>query len=222
MALTLEDHVFRVLENQGKLYDVLGEHNWSFGMATGTLTFVSEKQEPLASCPVQILGSKSEYSNTWLWAWANEASGIPTALLRWAETIKRQARAESRPLFLSGEEILLRRERFDAELAIICTGALGLFTYYACSYEGGCMFTAIERCPEAERMPRDILLVSKIIETGICALDFDHKRAMLAYLGRPQRTENDRFHWMVGSQELIVTFDGLGRIAKWETTLRKA
>src|SRR5262245_57082899 len=220
MSLDLEDHVFPVLEAQTKLYDFLGKHNWNFNMDTGVLTFTAAGDgRTLANCPVQILGSKSDYSNTWLWAWANEASGIPPSLLRWAEPLKTQARKERNSLFLSTNEVPLPRDRFDIELAIICTGFHGLLTYYACSYEGGCLFTAIESCPQAQARARDVLLVSNVLNTGIGALDFNHKKAVLAYLGAPGEESAGRFRWRIGPEHLDVQFDSLGRIARWETTL---
>ena len=89
MALRLEDHVFRVLENQFRLYQFLGTHEWSFDMEAGRFTFVnSETKEVLARCPVQILGTESKESNTWLWAWANEASQIPDPLLAGSRMVK--------------------------------------------------------------------------------------------------------------------------------------
>ena len=48
-------------------------------------------------------------------------------------------------------ELIREWFRHECNLAIICTGHLGLFTYYACGSENGALYTAIESCPEAEQ-----------------------------------------------------------------------
>src|SRR5215218_4674315 len=105
MALVLEDHVFRVLENQDALYELLGEHRWDFDMDAGTVVFsrqesggmlgrlVSRTPNVLATCPVQLIGSESQRDDTWLWAWANAQSEIPPDLTRGVERIRDEARA---------------------------------------------------------------------------------------------------------------------------------
>jgi len=62
-------HAASVLERQLRLGTLIGDqHQWTFDMASGRLQFNEQH-----SFPVQLLGSESEESNTWLWAWANAA-----------------------------------------------------------------------------------------------------------------------------------------------------
>src|SRR4051812_5614895 len=92
MNLRLEDHVFRVVENQARLLDGLAEFDWGLDLDTGLLTFTSTRGgRELARYPVQLIGSSSESSNTWLWAWANVESDLPPALLRGIEGVRAEA-----------------------------------------------------------------------------------------------------------------------------------
>lgn len=220
MSLQLESHVLRVLENQFKLFEALGPHNWSFDMNEGTLAFTKESGEVLAKCPVQVLGTESKESNTWLWAWANPQSNIPAALLQGVKKVKEAAARENLPLFGAESGFLLEYERLGTELAVICTGYLGMFTYYACAYEGGAMYCAIERCPEAERIPRTALLVNRVIFTAITTLEVSHRQAVTAYLGEPIAHTGDEFTWKAGTGEVKVRFDEQGRITKLEEVIR--
>lgn len=54
------------------LAELVGSSDWHFDMPSGLLSF-SDKYQWHA----QILGTEADDSQTWLWAWANEASSIP-------------------------------------------------------------------------------------------------------------------------------------------------
>src|SRR5205814_580991 len=106
MDLVVEKHVFRVLANQYRLMEFLGQHNWQFNMQAGRLTFTSQEDGRVqATCPIQVFGTTSSHSNTWLWSWANEESGIPEALLCGSKKINEQGRKDNVPLFLESGEV---------------------------------------------------------------------------------------------------------------------
>ena len=92
--------------------------------------------------PVQVLGTVSEYSHTWLWSWANSESNIPDGLL----TAALQLQEKGRALELSE----LVEPEFDVDpfhkghaLAMAATGVLGAAAYYRGPYEGGAVFLLI-------------------------------------------------------------------------------
>jgi hypothetical protein len=221
MALRLEDHVFRVLENQFRLYQFLGKHDWSFNMDDGRLTFTnSETKDLLARCPVQILGTESKESNTWLWAWANTASQIPDRLLAGSRMVKLEAEKAELVEYRT-PELPISYPWLAAELSIVSAGHLGLYTYYAAGYDGGAMYCAVERCPEADdTMPRDGLLVNRVIFTAISALDMNHRDAIFAYLGQPAEPEGTGGIWDLGKDQVKINFDDQGRVTKLEQVLR--
>ena len=108
-----------------------------------------------------------------------------------------------------------------AELSIVSTGHLGLFTYYAAPFDGGAMYCAVERCPEAEdTAPLDGLMVNRVIFTAISALDMNHREAVYAYLGQPAEQSGDGGTWDVGKEQVKIAFDDVGRVTKLEQVLR--
>lgn len=219
MALELADHVFRMLEHQQALREFLGEHGWGFSMDDGLLAFADESGREMASCPAQILGSQSEYDSTWLWGWANEQSGIPDDLLRAIGRVRAMAEEEENDLFLDPGPIETEGDNSGPELAIIAAGAAGLFTYYACGYDGGCLFVGLDSAPEGVQVGRDALRAARVMQAGISALDFDHRRAALAYLGEPDSRAGESLAWRFGPSALEVDFDPQGRITEIRTTL---
>ncbi|HEX3132617.1 MAG TPA: hypothetical protein VHX44_03430, partial [Planctomycetota bacterium] len=78
--------MFDRLFNQHVLYSALkqafflqryGTQEWNFDTKQGRLTFGRK-----TAFQAEILGSYSAGSGTWLWAWANDASGLPEPLTR--------------------------------------------------------------------------------------------------------------------------------------------
>jgi hypothetical protein len=217
MSLRLEDHVFRVLENQAALFEYLGEHSWGFDMDTGQLSFTAaEADEWLASCPVQLVGTESEADGSWLWAWANAQSHIPPSLLRGVEQVRQEGERLGDALF-SEPKHSLSHAHFGAELAIRSAGFLGLPTYYACPYEGGVLFTVLEELPEPARKARTSMSAIRAIQAGISALTLNHREAVYAYLGAPAAGGENEAAWRVGDGLLRVTFDGVDRVTGMET-----
>jgi hypothetical protein len=232
MALRLEDHVFRMLENQDALYNLLGEHRWDFDMDAGTIVFsteagggllgrfFSEPPKVLATCPIQLIGSESEADDTWLWAWANAQSRIPSELTRGVAQIRDEARAlGGLELFFDPRPVPRPSPRFGTELAIICTGHLGLFAYYSCPHPGGLLHVAIAEPPAGIEIERSAMQATRIMHIGMSALEFDHRRAIAAYLGEPARADGDALEWHVGGMTLRVEFDDQGRSARMTTSV---
>ena len=52
--------------------ELVADLPWAYDLQTGTLSFGDSYQ-----WHAEILGTESEESGTWLWAWANEGSDIP-------------------------------------------------------------------------------------------------------------------------------------------------
>jgi hypothetical protein len=233
MSLRLEDHVLSGLENQKKLLEFLGEYSWGVDLDQGVLTFTRPPKQGLATmfgagqpeliarCPIQVLGTRSESSQTWLWAWANVQSQIPAQLLRGVEQIKAEGERQNLSQF-SEASFPMPEDTPAYALSIICTRHLNLFCPFVCPYQGGAMFTAIESCPEAQNRPRNGLLVMSTLQLGITTFSFSHRPAVLAYLGAPSSTQGDELTWDLDGEPIKIRFDASDRIIDMQSTLRKA
>lgn len=71
------------LEKQADVPVVTGNNSWNFDMNSGTISF-----GPSLRFPAQILGTISHSSQSWLWSWANDKSGMPTHLTEQANKLK--------------------------------------------------------------------------------------------------------------------------------------
>jgi hypothetical protein len=119
------------------LAELVGSSNWHFDLSSGLLSFGNEYR-----WQVQVLGSEAEESQTWLWAWANEASGIPTALLGSALTLRMLG--ESHGIAELVEPEVPFGEVNGHLLAMIGSGVCRADAYYRCPYQGGAAFVLIK------------------------------------------------------------------------------
>lgn len=223
MNLRLEDHVFRILENQSALLGGLGQFNWGLDLEAGFLTFTAAQGgRTLARYPVQLIATESRPERTWLWAWANAESGIPPKLLRGIQQVKETATQSNLPIFLEAAEFPIPHERFAAEISIICAGAMGAFTYYAGGHADGVIYTAIESPPAGFVPAAGAWARQQTIQMGISLLSFDHRAAVQAYLGPPSGEEDDLLAWQMGEEWLRIRFDAEGRVADMEARVTQS
>ena len=65
------------LDKQLAFGEAIGNNNWNVDMTQGTISFGED-----LTFPVQVLGTISHSSQTWLWAWANPKSGVSENVTR--------------------------------------------------------------------------------------------------------------------------------------------
>ena len=209
--MNLEPYVFSILENQAKLFQYLGQYSWQIDLNAGALVFRPQGSEKiLAETPIQYFGHHHDDAKTWLWAWANQENTTPANLLQGIFQVRDQAKRDRQNIFQMTGRFHLPYENYDVELAVLCSGFLEHFTYFACPYEKGSLFVGLQSCPEAKKVPRDAGLVRRVIETGVAKLKFDHARALLCYLGRPLELPSANWRWNLCNQQLgdCVNRDG--------------
>ncbi len=67
-----DDHAALSFDRQLALARAVGKQDWRCDLESGVPSF-----GPGRCWPVQILGTESEASRTWLWAWANPSADVP-------------------------------------------------------------------------------------------------------------------------------------------------
>jgi hypothetical protein len=124
-------------DKQIDLDEVIGDNNWNVDMTKGEISFWTN-----LVFPIQVLGTFSHSSETWLWAWANTKSGLSESVTKQAQQLKKY-----------GEENgidLLKNSEFDAtkdDLHLIGLIASGMFNssgYYIADYGQGAMVVTIK------------------------------------------------------------------------------
>jgi hypothetical protein len=223
-SLYLEDHAFRIAENQKRLFDYLesvaSNWNWNADLEAETLTFTdAQSGAPLLTCPAFLIGSESSVNDTWLWAWANEHISLPERVKRLFAQLRQEAADQNLPALTASEPFGLADPTQGLALSILCAGYFGCFCFYAGGYDGGRAFLAVEGCRQAECLTIDVLGKITVINMTIQAVSFNHRTAILAYLGEPKAVDRQTLIFDINGADLNIRFDEENRIAQMTSTI---
>lgn len=111
------------LEKQRNLYNVTGGLSWNVNMDTEEITFGDD-----LTFPMQVLGSFSHSSETWLWLWDNKAGGYAESVMQQALSLKKYGEENNIDLLSVG--------KFDAVpndlhlIGMVATTMFNLSGYY--------------------------------------------------------------------------------------------
>lgn len=205
------------LDKQIQLADLISELPWHFDTATGLLSF-----GPRQHWQSQLLGTVSQASNTWLWAWANTASNIPAHLLIASFALKAYGEQHGIPELTTPQ---LPLDQIDGHtLALLASGICEANAYYRCPYEGGALFVLImdETFPKCTDPP--LQRIATVFPQAIASLEIpDHQLALRGYLD-----SYGLAHEVVGNQIVVkeggepvltATFDEQNRLTNLEVRL---
>lgn len=204
----LEEYAGIAFEKQYNLSEVVGDNNWQIDMNEKTLSFGDD-----IHFPMQIIGSYAFDSETWLWAWANEGSNIPTDLLQEANALK-QFGEEHNIEFLTMAEYKIEPTDVHA-LGLIASGKFDSSAYYAGNYGNGIILVTIKD-PSIESITYNehTRILSVIPElTSIFAVN--HKRTVENYLLAKEYSINEEINKLSaqkGENTLIAEFDEYDRL----------
>ena len=212
----LAHHAASSLTKQHALDDFIGDHHWELDLEQGTVDFGEGRR-----FPIQILGTESEISNTWLWAWDNRASDIPRRLLTAAHQL--HSLGEREGIAELTERTLPLTVVDGHALALIASGVCNADCYYRGPYEGGAVFFLITYSPLARRAPTPAQRMASVIAQAISLVDVDHRPMVESYL----RQEGFEFReqagalrgWAPDGRKLVVSFDALGRVSQIDATV---
>lgn len=172
----LEKFGASALEKQRNLYDVTGGLSWNVDMDKEEITFGDH-----LTFPMQVLGSFSHSSETWLWIWENKAGGYAESVMKQALLLKQYGEENNIDLLTVG--------KFDAvenDLHLIGMIAVEMFNgsgYYLGNYGQGTMVVTIKSDiidkVESEELARILTVFPELISTFEIQ---NHKNAFTNYL----------------------------------------
>ncbi|MBK5720248.1 hypothetical protein JGH11_05125 [Dysgonomonas sp. Marseille-P4677] len=206
----LEKHAGIAFEKQYNLAEIIGENNWEIDMSTGLIYFGDELKFPM-----QILGSYSFDSGTWLWAWANEASNIPDSLL--IETNRLKEIGETYNIeFLTMPEYNMEPTDVHA-LGLIASGEFNSSAYYAGNYGNGILLLTLKD-ESIENVPyNEQLRILSIYPEIISNFAINHRRTFKNYLdskGYSIQEEGNKLTTNKGEGLISAEFDDMDRLVK--------
>jgi hypothetical protein len=203
---------FTAMDRQLHLAAVHGEHDWEADLEKGEIRFASQ-----FAYQVQVLGSESDLSDTWLWAWANETSDLPETVLHSARRLLEKGNEMDIEELTSPELDLA--DIGGHELAMVALGLLDGVAYYRGPYDDGAVFFLLtgpplppDTRPSHERASSALLRVIETYEVSDVRLGLRH----LAPQVGAELIERGELHWQLvapDGRRLDLTFDDNGRLS---------
>lgn len=117
-----------------------GKTGWGLDLNAGVLAFRRPHEAPL-QLAVEVLGTESEDTNTWLWSWANH--GIPPTLAASALQLKELGEAQGIPEF-SQAELDIAPEVNPQRICLVAVGVLRASCFFRAPYPRGALYLLIK------------------------------------------------------------------------------
>lgn len=203
----LTEHCCKALAKQLALQDFLAGVGWQLDVPNGTVTFGGDR-----TYPVQLLGTESNLSHTWLWAWANDMSDLPEPLLKASHDLKN--RSATVPEFGDASFPLALID--GHRLSMIASGLNPDAAYYRGPNGNGSLFFLVQGLPEEllGRYPTErVLTVLNQCMTG--GLAHNHKTMAESFLddqGFEMEEEGNVMTCTRDGDSIVFIFDEYHRI----------
>ncbi|GAB7039182.1 MULTISPECIES: DUF6882 domain-containing protein [Catenuloplanes] len=201
-------HVATALARQLALADHLGDRDWQLDLTEGTATFGGDLRYR-----VQLLGTESHHDGTWLWAWANEASNLPPALLGLAMWMREYGANNGIPELTEASFPLDRAQ--GGQLALVASALSGR-CYYRGPYDGGALFFHLEGLPAEIVAPARPERVLTVVGQVLQGFPVDHRLMVTSFLAQQgwqvEDTPAEVTGRHPGGTDVRVAFDELGRV----------
>ena len=195
-------------EKQLFFAELVGKMDWEVDIKKGEISFGDS-----LTFPIQILGTFSHSSETWLWAWANEQSGLPEKLITQAEELRKYGTEHNIDLLTEGE---FEIERDDMHyIGLIALGLSEANGYYLGNYGAGTMCLTIKSKKIEKEFPNDHISIFTTFPQLISQFEINHKEAFEHYLTQKKYKLEKNGNEIIGAfgpHKVKASFDNLGRL----------
>ena len=147
MKKYLTQHLAMSLLKQARFNEKYGKLAWDYDVGAGALVFGGKQR--LAA---QILGTYAQDSNTWLWSWANTASGLPAQAVAIATKLREWGKAKAVGQ-LTTAEFTCDRATSPELLGLLAIGLAKLPAFFIGRHEHGAVVLLVTS-PDANPLPK--------------------------------------------------------------------
>jgi hypothetical protein len=188
---------------------MVGEHSYFLDIEAGKIR-INEDVE----FPIQVLGTESDNTLSWLWAWADEQAEVPVDLLAAALQVKKWGEEKGVPELTVPSVDL---DRADGHVfAMIAAEICKASCYYRDAYEGGAAFFLIADRRIDAQPSFDLSRLSRRFLDLIARYDFNHRNALISYHRTKGLTLSEAGPLVTAvletGESLSARFDSAGRL----------
>jgi hypothetical protein len=204
-----EQYALPAMEKRRKMLRLTEGHLTDLDLEAGSARFGAS-----LTLPLQVLGTESDNSVTWLWAWAEEQTEMPEQVMRSSREMKAWLEQNGlRELALPSLDLGVAD---GIQLACLATEVCRASAFHRDGYEGGALFLLFFS-DQIDRQPGFTLdeLIGALLDLG-SRYSFDHHRALAAYLRTRARSFVEQpasLHALLATgEQLFAEFDANGSV----------
>ncbi len=173
-------HGAAAYDKQLYLQAQFGKAGWAFDLNSGVLAFRRPHEDPL-QLSVQVLGTESEETKTWLWSWANN-SAVPPTLMASALQLKQLGESQGIEEFAS-PELPITPEVNPARISLVASGILRASAWFRAPYPRGAAWLLIKDPKYKRSVTKPIQRIAKAFPLFLSKhFVSDQRAAFLHYL----------------------------------------
>ncbi|MGJ8732790.1 DUF6882 domain-containing protein [Cellulophaga fucicola] len=187
--------------------DIIGDNGWQLDMGKESILFGD------LEFPIQVIGSLSFNSNSWMWGWANTQSGIPESLLVQSNKLKEIGEEKNIKELIDGHFNV--EEGFEHKIGMLASGVFNSKSYYSANYGQGTLIVTIDDNKVPAINKAELEKVLTCFPQLISAITVDHKKAFKNYLiDRDFKLYiiNNKIEGLKDGKIITAEFDDLGRL----------
>lgn len=139
-------HILYSAFKQASFLQRFGKQEWNFDTKQGHLTFGRK-----TTFQAEILGSYSADSGTWLWGWANDASGLPESVTRISRGMRKFGSEKGLEPFTTPQFPVTQQMNHET-LGLLVIGLARMPCFYNATHEHGSVLLVVTT-PEANPLP---------------------------------------------------------------------
>src|ERR1700690_51680 len=172
----LEHYALISLEKQDKLELLLGDHTYVLDLDSGKIRFNDNLEFPF-----QLLGTESDNTLIWLWAWADEQTEeVPVELIQASRELRGWGLQEGVQEFTLPSVDLHRAD--GHLLSMIASERCKASCYFRDVYDGGSAFLLLYDKLIDAQPSFDLPRLSRRFLDLISRYEINHRNALLSYL----------------------------------------
>ncbi|MBO0592847.1 hypothetical protein I2486_15690 [Cellulophaga sp. E16_2] len=202
-----ESHAGLSFEKQLIFGDLIGSEAWQLDLERGSIVFGE------LEFPIQVIGSLSFNTSSWMWGWANTQSGIPEKLLVQSKQLQELGTLKNIEELIEGHFNV--EEHFEHKIGMLACGIFASKSYYCANYGQGTLVVTIddERIPEI-----DVAKIEKVLTCFpqlIRGITVHHKNAFANYIidrGFKLHNSENKIEGLKNKKILSAEFDTSDRL----------
>jgi hypothetical protein len=208
----LEQYALLSLEKKYRLERLLGEYLHELDLDSGMIRFSGG-----LAFPIQVLGTESDNTLTWLWAWDEEQTEIPENLVQASLQLRIWGTRENiREFTLPSVDI---DQADGTAIALIATEVSRANSFFRDSYEGGAAYYLIFDASVDNQPPFDRAELLRQLTDVVARYELNHRKVLWSYLeqkGLSPIAAGDTITCELQTGERVnAEFDKTGRLLIW-------